>query len=68
MFSFATVPFVASALNVTTQFPEGFGFGVTPGSTGPTIGFGSVSNFAFTSMFLSIAVADVNSGSHPLNI
>ncbi|WP_215491824.1 hypothetical protein [Fenollaria sporofastidiosus] len=51
MFSFATVPFVASALNVTTQFPEGFGFGVTPGSTGPTIGFGSVSNFAFTSMF-----------------
>ncbi|WP_309557710.1 hypothetical protein [Fenollaria sporofastidiosus] len=41
---------------------------VLPGSTGPTIGFGSVFEFCIYIYVLSIAVADVNSGSHPLNI
>ena len=40
VFSFATVPVAVSAdLNVTVQYRFLSGFGVTPGSTGPTISF-----------------------------
>ena len=52
------------------------GFGFTLGSTGPTIGSCGVgvgagvtsSNFAFTSMFLSITLFASNAGSHPANL
>ena len=71
MFSAPIVPFAASAANVTVQFLFSSGFGVTLGSTGPTIGSCGVvvcSNSALIVMLPLIAVFLSNAGFHPVNL